>query len=512
MSVFSCRELADDWQIAPLTPVLTAIGGQESLNYDNYPDTEHGAVQVGNTQYPNVPDDYVNVLDVAAGSTWAQFKAIYDTAQAGDVVRLLDGAHTWTGQLWLQNNNGTVDDPIVIMSETPGGAVFSNNSEIILFFGRYHIFCGFAVSATAATTFLDVREGFLRFTSLQCNGGIRDKLRGSTNASPARICYEYDNNVFDGLDNATPGKPIDIRTPDGRQVSNVTNSHYFRIHHNSYVNAPTSTPNSEAVSMGSGYKVDDTAVTNYNLQENNALFHFENNLLDGWAGDEQMVLIKAGIGVIRNNLDVNSIVNGDVIRLSNNILFHGNWHEHARGYMRLSADWVLMAFNYQSRNSATGGECIAMHPGDVGNVDSGPTLDGIYTYKEPSNSIIKHNVFNRYAIQMRTMDRLVVDNDFKANPVACLFEQNAMYSVTMPLTDAPGQGGYRNDDGLYDETAWRASNTWGVNSYINTTLAVTNFIDPTLFDGPGSTYDVPDPTKYYGQPSQIKMPTWWKLP
>ena len=98
MSVFSCRELAVDWQIAPKTPHLYGNGGLDfALNYDDYSDREQGLQpDTYQTQYPNVPDVFPSETSVNDTMDWDTARAVMQAVPEGGVCWFEDGVYDYS--------------------------------------------------------------------------------------------------------------------------------------------------------------------------------------------------------------------------------------------------------------------------------------------------------------------------------------------------------------------------------------------------------------------------------
>jgi hypothetical protein len=236
-------------------------------------------------------------------------------------------------------------------------------------------------------------------------------------------------------------------------------------------------------------------------------FIIENNLMDVWNGEDELFTIKSSMGLVRNNSAQNCTIAVITNRSGYNVCYSGNWQESSRGSIRVAGGKTLFAFNYTSPDG-TGSGTMRLHQG----VDSND-------YKAAQDGIYINNVFSRFTRTVRTeditgagaRDGLVTGN---------LFDNNDIYSSTLPHLDDIDygdypNGNYRNDDATWTEEQWRDDNTWGTNSYSVSDLTRQDTIDASHFDGPGS--DLIAGSDYtaadvFGQPSQIKMPSWWKLP
>jgi hypothetical protein len=241
----------------------------------------------------------------------------------------------------------------------------------------------------------------------------------------------------------------------------------------------------------------------------------ENNLIDAWLYEKEAYEMKCGQYIIRHNTFINQgDVSGHRLRSDSGIMFYGNWSEdNFNGDIAAATYNTAICFNFvKNIEDAVGIRMFPFHCEE----SSG--------YGNQDNRLMKHNVSSGAGRCLLASEaKTTVPIGYQSDSV---MEGNHFYSAHIANSDADGAGNYdrASDQGLgqnLTETQWRAANTWGTNTYTNQFLVPTmNAVDPDLFDGPGDDITVDDVYQIYGfdlfgslygQPSQIKMPSWWKL-
>ena len=64
------------------------------------------------------------------------------------------------------------------------------------------------------------------------------------------------------------------------------------------------------------------------------------------------------------------------------------------------------------------------------------------------------------------------------------------------------------EGGVQTESNFRANNTWGSNNVTTSDLAGSTCGNAALFDGPGTSFDVP--STILGGARTISAPSWWQ--
>ena len=251
--------------------------------------------------------------------------------------------------------------------------------------------------------------------------------------------------------------------------------------------------------MGLGYYPAPGA-TVFNPDGTNMDMIIENNLFDGWNGEEELITIKSSHNIIRNNCVKNAPNTYFVNRLGDNNLITGNWQQGVRnGGMRISGAGTTYAFNYYS-TSGHGAHAFRLHQGGY----SG----SLYTYLSADNAVLEYNVFNRLDHAMETRARL--GGTFDDAPSGVVFQNNDFYSSAFVGGASASSSSYQNTDGTWTYSQFIANNTWGTNTVINSNLTDTDCGDPSLFDGPGTqgiTHIPGNPNLL--DPNDIYPPSWW---
>lgn len=501
MSVFACRELADDFLQSPMAPVLTA-GGMSSVNHDNYSDTDVGLEQLvglAADEYPNVPplEFFTKVTTVTSDAT---FDSAYTVAAPGEAIIIADGSYDW-GTFMRCHRNFTVEDPIYILAETRGGVTFGDGTTFDLqCWGVGHVFGGFTIDSPTSSraAVLEVQSdpaSYIRFTSMDF---VSNTTKGIQvyGACYALVGFEVDNCQFNSNNDIAQSKThIEVQTRSGANSATVSNPRMIRMHHNIHRNLPSGGDEAAPIVLGTGYQFAVPA-NSYNPYNNSIGAIVENNTIDSCRADDEQIERKTGETIYRYNLEINcGGVTAPVLRLSDNSTTYGNWTEGALGGIRVSGVDFAMVFNYVG-SSNLGWTALRLH----GYSDDGTLL--VYNAADRAQCLM--NVFTRFGFAVQS-----ISDARTTNPVGVLLDGNAFYSSAIPQTDVAGSGSYTDSGSFMTETEFRATNTWGTNTYSTTDLAVTNTKSASLFTGPGAVYTVPDPTVLWGQPSEIHAPSWW---
>lgn len=508
------------WQQAPKAPTMAGAD-----NYDNFDDTDRGARSSGyyDIPWPLDSNHYGTVRPVAPGiANGAAFLTAYNAAAAGDVIVLQDGVHdifyggTWGGgAMWLYNSNGTKENPIYIVAETPGGAIIQNTDPMLLQCeSNNHVIAGirFENSTSSGGPLIYARREGLRFTGLEFINNISTPFANVStyaqgiNTNNIRI----DNCTYDAGGSAQAAAFFSFQAWDGRVAGQVTNPVDFWIHNNSFINGAPGGGNDDLFAVGlNGYKVDEDTTTNYNVLKNNCYMLFENNLVDTWPVVEGLFQIKGGTVIFRNNTLTEITGAMMILRMSNNVLWHGNWQHEYLAAMRISADVGHAVFNYIEG----GGTCFLFHQGQV-TTDQHPTAgEGVYEYMTANDWKVQYNVISRANGLVETYAQAGPAERYtlKAQPTGNIIQDNDIHSTAM-FAKGDTSANYWDPGGEYSYPQFVTNNTWGANNYINANLVSTGAVDAALFDGPGSDFVVDTPTDYWGEPTIIKMPSYWKQP
>jgi hypothetical protein len=508
MTSFSSQTLAADWQISPLTPVMTVVAtGDQSLNFDDYDDMERGLQPSSQypTLYPNVPDVFpvADTYSIPVGTTWAQVKSLFLNSAPGSVFWLEDGLHDWSG---IGTSGITIDapsdNPRYLLAESIHGATITVGeppTSTLLFSGSGIVFAGIVDAPFAFNG-----EQWMRCTMCKFFGATNSRqvsARGdSSKDTQIGWCVEFDNNEYDGGNqDALFDKAIDLNAGDS--VNDIDYPQNIRLHHNHFHSVTGGVENSLwFVGQGGHF-----------LKVNLII---ENNLIDAWLYEKEAYEMKCGQYIIRHNTFINQgDKSGHRLRSDSGIMFYGNWSEdNFNGDIAAATYNTAICFNFvKNIEDAVGIRMFPFHCEE----SSG--------YGNQDNRLMQHNVSSGAGRCLLASEaKTTVPIGYQSDSV---MEGNHFYSAHIANSDADGAGNYdrASDQGLgqnLTETQWRAANTWGTNTYTNQFLVPTmNAVDPDLFDGPGDDITVDDVYQIYGfdlfgslygQPSQIKMPSWWK--
>lgn len=462
MSVYACRQLPDDWMACPMSPVLSA-GGTSSLNFDNYDDQEQGAVQIVNNTYPNVPPIF-NTVRTAVDQSDLMSK--YGASDPGDVVYLTDGTWTLSG-VSLFTRSGTVDNPIYILAQTPGGVTVNAGDYQLKFTGSHHVLGGITFGAVSAdnngTVWAD--NSFFRMTC--CSFPAYNYHAFYFACTVARTGIEIDNCIFDSQNNSNS-----LATVQVLGGTFETHAKHKRFHHNEHRNISSSTlDDASALWLGT------TAAPGYTI--------IENSIFENLDGDPEILSNKEGYICTRHNIfdDCNGAI---VQRFAGNSLVYGNWINRCNMLHRTPGPYNTTVFNYCLNRSFDKGTSMYNASG---------------AYLATDNNIWRYNV-------MSNIDELV--NVYTAD----VGDYTRMSGLVLSDNHIYTQSGAQQDAGNYSDSAgdseasFRSNNPgWGVNTYYNYNLASSPAINAGLFSGPGAT--LPGRAETWGQAIEIHAPSWW---
>lgn len=509
MSVFACRELADDFMRSPLAPVVT-MGGMTSVNHDNYADTDVGLEQLNGLaagEYPNVPPRaFFNTIRTVTNRD--EFLTEYNAAQPGDAIVVTDGVQTW-GANSNCNRSFTIDDPLYILADTHLGVSFADETNFgFTVSGVGHVFAGFLVESVTSSNsgksnifeaFVDP-VAYMRVTSCSFPATKNHTPIGVYGACYQMVGFEVDNCFFDSANSTTNSKThitINTRTP----ITSSGNPRYIRLHHNIHKNIPSGGTEKNPIKMGLGWQAIDPADA-ANPYNSHLYSIIENCTIDNCIDENEQIELKTSSCIFRHNLVIKGHPNSGLnFRGSDGSIAYGNWVEDmAQHAWRTAGRDTVVAFNYFG--SGGGGDVFAIH---------GFETDGLlYGYIPADRAQFVHNVATRYSYVLRNNP-----DGRQSNPVDIVLDGNHFYCSTMPQTDVSGAGNYLDDQGSMNETLFRSLSTWGANTYSTTDLAVTfaktsiPSLTPGNVSGPGTVFTVPDPTAVFGQPAEIHAPSWW---
>jgi hypothetical protein len=503
MTSFSAQTLAVDWQIAPKTPVMTAVGGiagsDVSVTFDSYGDTQADRGRQISGAYINIPPVFPNTHLV---TTMGEFTTAIAAAQEGDAIIIEDGVHDWSNggsdpnpqyTVQLTNDNGTLENPIYLLAQTPGGVTFTagGGSRFKMQFNSSHwIAAGInfdCLNQLASVGFYNVQPGLswirIHYSEFRQPGGVGPGQRHILVKESSN--FEIDNCWCDGGVITQGGIGILVDSP--------TPSTYFRIHHNEL----SKTTVADQSGGGSGEAI--VAGQGGGILE--GFYIIENNIIDNWNQDDELISLKDGMGIVRNNNQIHGYGAAWTVRGGHNVLHHGNWADETRSGVS-TQEMGYMGFNYFAIG-LQGGAGTSSFPAvrcQSKTTNHDGTIDGTF----------KNNVFSYFG---RLIEARSVADPVLADPTGNLVDGNLCLDPRLQQDDlSPNTNYVDSRTPPFTEDDWRAVNTWGSNIYGTVAPPRSYVVDPALFSGPGTDWIAGVDfvaTEVYGQPSQIKMPSWW---
>ncbi|WND04160.1 polysaccharide lyase 6 family protein [Temperatibacter marinus] len=339
-----------------------------------------------------------------------EYNKVSKSVKAGDVIRLRDGI--WKDFDIRLEAKGTKDKPIVLTAETKGGVILVGQSSL-RFAGEYLHISGL-VFKDGYTPRSSVIEYRINKDRLANNSRVSEVVIDSYN-NPER--YETDfwvmmygkNNRFDH--NHLIGKRNKGVTMAVRLNSAASQENHHRIDHNYFGPRPILGSNGgETLRIGTSH---------YSLS--NSFTVVENNYFDRTNGELEIISVKAGKNIIRNNTFFEArgtltLRHGNGNLLEGNI-FLGNGKDHTGGLRVINADHIVRN-NYMEglKGYRFGGALVVMN-----GVPNSP----INRYHQVKNTIIENNTLvNSDHIQLAAGS----DKERSAVPVGSKFQDNLIYN------------------------------------------------------------------------------------
>jgi poly(beta-D-mannuronate) lyase len=303
----------------------------------------------------------------AAGPTYrvdtlAALQARIDAARPGDVITVKDGTYTATAPVMVRTQ-GTADKPIRIAAETVGGVTMAGSDGFDVAAGAAHVqIDGFVFTHQSGKT--QIRSGAhhvrLAHNVWACAGdGAYLTIAGDDT--------EVDRNEF--RDKRTLGNMIDVRGA-GSQVAQRVQIHDNYFH--DFTSPGPGTNGAETIRFGlSG------------LSMSKGLGTIERNLFVRCTGENEMISIKSGSNVIRDNTLLDSPGAQLTLRHGNENVVRGNYLRGTDG-TRIFGDRNRVSENYLEGNT------VAIQ---IGNGD-GEVADGaaLTSHDRPDAAVIALNV------------------------------------------------------------------------------------------------------------------------
>jgi poly(beta-D-mannuronate) lyase len=288
-------------------------------------------------------------------------QARINAAAAGDVIVMKDGVYATTAPIAI-DRKGAAGKPIRIVAKTPGGVTISGSD-------------GFDVAGTAAYVEIDgfllthasgkaqVRSGasHIRFTHniFECVGdGAYITIAGDDT--------EIDRNEF--RNKKTVGNMIDVRGAGSQIAQRV---HIHRNYFHDFTSPGPGTNGAETIRFGlSG------------LSMSKGLGVIERNLFVRCIGENELISIKSGSNIIRNNTLLDSPGAQLTLRHGNENVVDGNYLRGTDG-IRIFGDRNRVTHNYLERNTGA----INIGNGGAEVADGAP----LTSHDRPDGTVIEFN-------------------------------------------------------------------------------------------------------------------------
>ena len=347
-------------------------------------------------------------------SSLSDLQRAIDTAMPGDVVRLSNGVYTAQEDIVI-NRQGTKGQPIIITSETPGGAEITGSGGFrISRPASYITIRGFRFTHAAGRAKSDSGTRFCRWTeNFFRTPGKGDYLLINGDD------HEVDYNTF--LDKDSLGKFIAIRG-EGSQIAQR-----IWIHHNYFYNFTNQggANGAEALQFG---------LSGFSLSSSNSVVEF--NLFEKCNGENELISVKASEVTLRYNT-IRDCPAQFTLRHGNRCVVYGNYFFNTPG-IRIFGDDHIIHSNYFENCS------MAINVGNGG----GEVADGA--------PLVSHDRPDRVLVVFNTM----VNN--KRNIVQTLRPKigiGATY-ITVANNIIQGGGPAAEISGPFTHATWKGNIIW----------------------------------------------------
>lgn len=492
------RAVAQQSTANPCPPEVISIDGEpvntqmtcKSATVDN----EYGPTQIAGGKCPNIPASFPTTYDV---TTEAEFDSAYASVQPGDAIIMKDGSYVWNADVTL-DKNGTAANPIYIIYETLHGFVCNSCSRRNNVTGDYHVFAGFKFNNHGDENFIFFNGATGNRVACMIFDGSADspvKVNTPSISQPGIDDLEVDNNEFIEGDFVL----LDINDcgPDTSSswCTNAHNNKNIHIHHNSFT-GPTS---EESIKLGLGSDVwVSGTVTRFNDDQLDTIV--ENNIFTNTNGDPEIISIKSSRNIIRNNCVQGATRATFNIRSGHDNLIHGNWLDEVRDGPRIAGHRNYILFNY-IRVAAGDGNGFQHH----NEIEHPSPRTNELNYYASKDGFQEFNVLTGIQWMIYSWFKSPIGGTVHELPNGNMFQNNDFY--TDSLSGNNSSGSYVAAGGVQSEANFRANNTWGSNSVTASDLAGSTCGNAALFDGPGTTFNVP--STVLGGAKTILAPTWW---
>lgn len=337
------------------------------------------------------------------------FKQAIKVAEPGDAIVLKDGV--WKNFEIGFFAEGKKDKPITLRAQTPGGVIISGLSNLRLA-GNYLVVEGLVFKNGHSPT--GELIAFKRNDVQLANNSRVTQLVIDNFNNPDRDEADYwvaiygKHNRFDH--NYLAGKRNLGVTLTVRLINKESQNNYHRIDHNYFGPRPILGSNGgETMRIGT---------STYSLSDSHTLI--EDNYFDRCNGEVEVVSIKSGKNIIRNNVFFESrgtltLRHGNGNLVEGNVFF-GNGAEHTGGIRVINRDQVVRNNYLEGLTGSRFGSGFAVMNGTV----NAP----INRYGQVVNAKIENNTFiNVDNIQLGAG----ADSERNAPPVKSSFKNNIVY-------------------------------------------------------------------------------------
>lgn len=428
---------------------------------------------------PNIPTSF-NAVKVV--SSEAEFIAAYGSLKPGEAIVVRDGSYDWD-LVKILSRSGASNEPLFILAESYRGVIFTRSSGTFQFDGAFHVVAGFQwqnQNAPAVSVSADNN-------TIACNyfAGANTGSYIGVGSGGLGDYTEIRDNVFDGHNvscSRSGGWAVVLKGSMG-----LVETQFVHIHNNKWTNEPACGTNGhEALIVGLGLQnppVYAPSAPDYD-SPNDMKAIIENNLFDGWNGEDELISIKSDRNVIRNNCIINTPGAGISIRQGSGNQIYGNWMVGMGRGIRDGGWRNFIVFNLFHGRGANA--FIRVH-------------QDVASYLDPDHSLYRYNVVSNTGYWMEQFINGTPDSE----PERMTVHTNVMYSDQYvadwkPITHT-----------------WRQWQSFTGNVFINNTVNLTDLAprevaqgcgEATLFNGPGVAV-VPDPTHL--SQDLIMAPDWW---
>jgi poly(beta-D-mannuronate) lyase len=345
----------------------------------------------------------------------ADLQARINAARPGDVILLKEGTYTTTSPITI-DRKGTAGKPIRIAAKTRGKVAIAGIDGLDVVAGAAHIeIDGFLFTHAAGKTQIRPGATHVRFTRniFECQGdGAYLTIAGDD--------AEVDRNEL--RNKRTVGNMIDVRGAGSQIAQRV------RIHHNyfhDFTSPGPGTNGAETIRFGlSG------------LSMSKGLGVIEDNLFVRCVGENEMISIKSGANIIRNNTLLDSPGAQLTLRHGNENLVRGNYLRGTDG-IRIFGDRNRVTENYLEANTGA----IQIGNGGAEVADGAP----LTSHDRPDDISITSNVLvnNRRNIFMTARDKGL-----------------GATRATIAHNIIQGGGPAAHIEGPFPEPIWRDNTVW----------------------------------------------------